>query len=119
MTCECSYRISPFYNGLVSLKSTSALLLSCGITQMTPIELYFFHSKHNACASVTGSYVSLSSPLHLSLFPYFSFLFASILIVASLNKFWSDQVLVFCSTIVVSSYSNTYELVTVVAVVCC
>ncbi|VUZ40974.1 unnamed protein product [Hymenolepis diminuta] len=32
-------------------------------------------------------------------------------------KFWSDQLLVFCFTIFVSSYSNSYELVTVIAIV--
>ncbi|VUZ45008.1 unnamed protein product [Hymenolepis diminuta] len=41
------------------------------------------------------------------------------LVVASLNTFWSTQPLVFCFTIVVSSYSNSYELVTVIAVVIC
>ncbi|VUZ44336.1 unnamed protein product [Hymenolepis diminuta] len=34
----------------------------------------------------------------------------SIPIVISLNTFWSNQLLVFCLTIVVSSYSNGYEL---------
>ncbi|VUZ55352.1 unnamed protein product [Hymenolepis diminuta] len=38
------------------------------------------------------------------------------LVVASL---WPIQLLVFCFTIVVSSYSNSYELVTVIAVVIC
>ncbi|KAM3179930.1 hypothetical protein ACTXT7_017301 [Hymenolepis weldensis] len=41
------------------------------------------------------------------------------LLVGSLNTFWSNQLLVFCSTTVVSSYSNIYELVTVRAVVIC
>ncbi|VUZ39817.1 unnamed protein product [Hymenolepis diminuta] len=41
------------------------------------------------------------------------------LVVASLNTFWSNQRLVFCSTIVVSSYSNIYELLTVITVVSC
>ncbi|VUZ49883.1 unnamed protein product, partial [Hymenolepis diminuta] len=31
--------------------------------------------------------------------------------------FWSAQLLVFCFTVIVSSYSNSYELVTVIAVV--
>ncbi|VUZ42110.1 unnamed protein product [Hymenolepis diminuta] len=39
-------------------------------------------------------------------------------VVVSLNTFWSNQLLV-CSTIVVSSYSNSYESVTVIAVVIC
>ncbi|VUZ49501.1 unnamed protein product [Hymenolepis diminuta] len=37
-------------------------------------------------------------------------------LVIFLNTFWSNQLLVFCSTIVVSCYSNSYELVTVTAV---
>ncbi|VUZ54813.1 unnamed protein product [Hymenolepis diminuta] len=45
-----------------------------------------------------------------------SLLLTSILVMAS---FWSSQLLVFCSTIVVSSCSNSNELVTVVAVVNC
>ncbi|KAM3175237.1 hypothetical protein ACTXT7_008916 [Hymenolepis weldensis] len=49
--------------------------------------------------------------------PPLSLLLALILVVAFLNTFWSNQLLEFCSTIVVSSYSNSYELVTVVAVV--
>ncbi|VUZ46282.1 unnamed protein product, partial [Hymenolepis diminuta] len=48
-----------------------------------------------------------------------SLLPASILVVASLNTFWSSQLLVFCPTVVVSSYSNNYELVTVAAIVSC
>ncbi|VUZ51013.1 unnamed protein product, partial [Hymenolepis diminuta] len=54
---------------------------------------------------------STRSPRSLSL--------ASILVVASLNTFWSNQFLVLLFTIVVSSYSNSYELVTVIAVVIC
>ncbi|VUZ50829.1 unnamed protein product, partial [Hymenolepis diminuta] len=38
-------------------------------------------------------------------------------VVASLNTIWSNQLLVFCSTIIVSSYSNSYELVTAIALV--
>ncbi|VUZ40388.1 unnamed protein product, partial [Hymenolepis diminuta] len=38
-------------------------------------------------------------------------------VVACLNTLWSNQLLVFCSTIVISSYSNSYELVTVIVVV--
>ncbi|KAM3173940.1 hypothetical protein ACTXT7_011547 [Hymenolepis weldensis] len=50
---------------------------------------------------------SALSPISLS--------FASIPVVAALTTFRSNQLLVFCFTIVVSSYSNSYELVTVVA----
>ncbi|KAM3174717.1 hypothetical protein ACTXT7_009975 [Hymenolepis weldensis] len=37
-------------------------------------------------------------------------LLSSILVVASLNTFWSNQLLVFCSTIAVNSNSSSYEL---------
>ncbi|VUZ41195.1 unnamed protein product [Hymenolepis diminuta] len=40
-------------------------------------------------------------------------------VVVSLNKFCSNQLLVFCSTIVVSSYSNSYDLMIIIAVVIC
>ncbi|VUZ48908.1 unnamed protein product, partial [Hymenolepis diminuta] len=46
--------------------------------------------------------------------PPLSLLLASILAVASLSTFWSNQLLAICSTVVVSSYSNSYELATVV-----
>ncbi|KAM3172088.1 hypothetical protein ACTXT7_015266, partial [Hymenolepis weldensis] len=48
--------------------------------------------------------------------PPLSLLLASILVLTSLNAFSSSQILTFCSTIVASSYSNSYEMVTVVAV---
>ncbi|KAM3173811.1 hypothetical protein ACTXT7_011832 [Hymenolepis weldensis] len=57
-----------------------------------------------------------SLPQHSQL-PLSLFLLTSILVVASLTRFWSNQLLVFCSTNVVSSYSNSHELVSVVAVV--
>ncbi|KAM3178633.1 hypothetical protein ACTXT7_002189 [Hymenolepis weldensis] len=53
---------------------------------------------------------SASSPLSLSVTRFKP-------VVVSLNTFWSNQLLVFCSTIVVSSYSNSCELATVIAVV--
>ncbi|KAM3186075.1 hypothetical protein ACTXT7_005081 [Hymenolepis weldensis] len=48
-----------------------------------------------------------------------SLLLVAILVMASLSTFWSNQLLTFYSTIVVTSYSNSYELVTAVAVVSC
>ncbi|VUZ50983.1 unnamed protein product, partial [Hymenolepis diminuta] len=42
-----------------------------------------------------------------------------LLVVVSLNTFWSTQLLVFFFTIVVSSYSNSCKLVTVNVVVIC
>ncbi|VUZ51310.1 unnamed protein product [Hymenolepis diminuta] len=66
--------------------------------------------------SVIGSSASSSLPFFLgtllSLSPSIT---RFKLIVASLNTFWSNQLLVFCFIIVVSSYSNSYELVTVIA----
>ncbi|VUZ41644.1 unnamed protein product, partial [Hymenolepis diminuta] len=50
--------------------------------------------------------VRAALPLFLSL--------SLLLIGASLNTFWSTQLLVFCFTIVVGSYSNSYELVGVI-----
>ncbi|VUZ43932.1 unnamed protein product, partial [Hymenolepis diminuta] len=37
----------------------------------------------------------------------------------SFNTFWFNRLLVFFFTIVVNSYSNSYELVAVIAVVSC
>ncbi|VUZ56738.1 unnamed protein product, partial [Hymenolepis diminuta] len=48
-----------------------------------------------------------------------SFSYSLKLVVASPNTFWSDQLPVFYPTIVVSSYINSYELLTVIAVVIC
>ncbi|VUZ40306.1 unnamed protein product [Hymenolepis diminuta] len=67
--------------------------------------------------SVMDSYAYLLSPLLLSI-PSLSLLLVSILAVASLNTFWSNQLLTFCTTSVVNSYSNSYGLVTVVAIIC-
>ncbi|VUZ54877.1 unnamed protein product, partial [Hymenolepis diminuta] len=58
----------------------------------------------------------LSSSIRFSL--YFS-LIRFRLVVASLNTFWSNQILAFCSTIFVSSYSNSCELATIIAIVIC
>ncbi|VUZ39755.1 unnamed protein product [Hymenolepis diminuta] len=59
-----------------------------------------------------------SSSARSPLYPSFS-LTCFKLVVASLNTFWSNQLLVFCSTIVVSSYSNSYEIVIIIAAVMC
>ncbi|VUZ46979.1 unnamed protein product [Hymenolepis diminuta] len=93
---------------------------SSGLTQVTHVKLSsFFHSKHDARVSITGAYASTSSPLLLSPLPPSLFLLASVFVVASLNTFWFNQLLVFCSTIAVSSYSSSNKLATVVAVVSC
>ncbi|VUZ45422.1 unnamed protein product, partial [Hymenolepis diminuta] len=52
-------------------------------------------------------------PLFLSTLFSLSLSLVSILVVASLNAFWSKQFLMFCSTIIVSPYSNSCESVTV------
>ncbi|VUZ43955.1 unnamed protein product, partial [Hymenolepis diminuta] len=75
----------------------------------------------DARASNTGSHASSSSSLLLSTLTSLSFplSLASILVVTPLNIFWSNQLMAFCFTIVVSSYSNNYEIVTaIVAVIC-
>ncbi|VUZ53591.1 unnamed protein product [Hymenolepis diminuta] len=74
-----------------------------------------FHSKCNTRMSTTVS----TLPSHLfssSALPSLSLFLASILDLTSLNTFRSNQSLVFCSTTVVSFYSNNYQLVTDVAV---
>ncbi|VUZ44448.1 unnamed protein product, partial [Hymenolepis diminuta] len=54
-------------------------------------------------------------PLHLSLLsPFLLKPYCS-----SFSTFWSNRLLVFCSTVVARSHSNGYKLVTVVAVVSC
>ncbi|VUZ55562.1 unnamed protein product [Hymenolepis diminuta] len=95
-------------------------MFSCGLTQVIHTKLsLFFHSKHNARISVTGSYASLSSSIFLSTLFSLPLLFAPVFIVASLNTFWSNQFLMFCFTIVINPYLNSYELVTVIAVARC
>ncbi|VUZ43902.1 unnamed protein product [Hymenolepis diminuta] len=49
---KLTHRFPPFYNFLISLKSTSALMFSSILTQVTRIKLsLFFHSKQLAFAS--------------------------------------------------------------------
>ncbi|VUZ55266.1 unnamed protein product [Hymenolepis diminuta] len=70
--------------------------------------------------SGTGSYAFCSPSFFLSTLPSLSLLVTRFkLVVASLNTFWPNQLLVFCSTIVASSYLNSYGLVTVIAVAIC
>ncbi|VUZ45145.1 unnamed protein product [Hymenolepis diminuta] len=80
--------------------------------------VFVFHLKDNTRVSVTGSYASSPSPLFLSTLPSLS-LSPSLPVVATLNAVWSNQLSVFCSTIVVSSYPKSHKLVTVIAVVIC
>ncbi|KAM3182111.1 hypothetical protein ACTXT7_013059 [Hymenolepis weldensis] len=107
-----AYPFSPSITASFHLKSTSALMFSRVLAQVAHIKpSLFFHSRQSARLPVAGSYTSLSSPLFLSN-PPLSLSLASILVVAALNTFWSNQLLVFCPTIIVSSYSNHYELMT-------
>ncbi|VUZ51885.1 unnamed protein product [Hymenolepis diminuta] len=97
-----------FYNSPV----TSALIFSLGLTPVIHVKLsLFLHSKRTR---VIYRLLRLSL---ISSVPHLPPSFALILPVASLKKFLSNQLLMFCSTIVVTSYSNSYELVTVVAFV--
>ncbi|VUZ57280.1 unnamed protein product [Hymenolepis diminuta] len=92
------------------------------LTQVTHIKLLLFFQTTNTdtCqllpptlpAHLLSS--SARSPLSIHLF-----LTRFKLVVASLNKFWSNQLLVFCCTIVVCSYSDSRELETVITVVIC
>ncbi|VUZ45641.1 unnamed protein product [Hymenolepis diminuta] len=87
------------------IKGTSALMLWRGLTQVTHIKLSLFSRQGHACRLRAPMLLSLSLSL--------------LLVVVSLTTFWSTQLLVFCFTIFVSSYSNSYELVTVIVVVIC
>ncbi|KAM3187189.1 hypothetical protein ACTXT7_002795 [Hymenolepis weldensis] len=71
----------------------------------------------NRIVQGAGSYASvISSPTQHAPLSISRSLARFKLVVASLDTFWSNQPLVFCSTIIASSYSNSYELVTVIAV---
>ncbi|VUZ56963.1 unnamed protein product [Hymenolepis diminuta] len=71
-----------------------------GLTQVTHIKLLlFFQTTHTGQCGL----------LHITLLSL-----SLLLIVASLNTFWSAQLLVLCFTNVVNSYSNSYELVVVI-----
>ncbi|KAM3184243.1 hypothetical protein ACTXT7_008748 [Hymenolepis weldensis] len=98
------------------LKSTSALMFSLGLTQVTHMKPSLFstittHAGQLRAPALTAHLLS-SSARSLSVTHFKP-------VIASLNTFWSNQLLVFCSTIAVSSYSNSYELVTVTAAVIC
>ncbi|VUZ57629.1 unnamed protein product [Hymenolepis diminuta] len=84
------------------------------LAQVTHIKLSLFSRQQRTLVSV-DSYTSCSSPL----FPSTLLSLPLLLFVVPLNTFWSTQLLVFCFTIVVSSCSNSYELVTVIVVVIC
>ncbi|VUZ50691.1 unnamed protein product [Hymenolepis diminuta] len=81
------------------------------LTQMTHIKLPLLSQRILLCLLLISS-VPQRAPFSISL-PLTCFK----LVVASLNTLWSDQLLVFYCTIVFSFYSNSYELVTVIAAV--
>ncbi|VUZ50460.1 unnamed protein product [Hymenolepis diminuta] len=87
-------------------------MFSRSLTQVIHIKLSWFSTQKVTHACRLSAPMLPSHLLFLS--PPPSLLLASVLIVAPLNTFWFSQLLVFCSTIVVSSYSNGYKLVTVV-----
>ncbi|VUZ39973.1 unnamed protein product, partial [Hymenolepis diminuta] len=75
-----------------------------------------FPLNNNAHVLVIGSCSPFSSSARS---PLYLLSLASILVVAYLNTFWPNQPFLFYSTIVVSSYSNSSELVTVTVIVIC
>ncbi|VUZ43608.1 unnamed protein product [Hymenolepis diminuta] len=78
-------------------------MLSRGLTQVTHKAIFVFHSITKHACQLPAS----TLPARFKL------------VVAYQSTILSGQLLVFCSTIVVSSYSNSYELVTVIAVPIC
>ncbi|VUZ47789.1 unnamed protein product [Hymenolepis diminuta] len=77
------------------------------------------HLRSCSHAPLPNSYASCSSPLFLSKLPPSLSVTRFKLVVIALSTIWPNQFLVFCSTIFVSSYPNSYELVTFIAVVKC
>ncbi|VUZ44458.1 unnamed protein product [Hymenolepis diminuta] len=89
------------------------------LTQVTHIKLSLSSTQK---ITHTCQLLAPTLPSHLSS-PTSSSLSLSVTrfkpVVAFLNTFWPNQLLVFCSTIRVSSYSNSYEVVTLITVVIC
>ncbi|VUZ52347.1 unnamed protein product [Hymenolepis diminuta] len=91
-------------------------MFSYGLTQVTHKFVFLFPLK----IAHTCQLPVHTLPVHLLCFsasPSLSLLLASTLVVAYLNTSWSSQPLVFCSSIDVSSYLNSYKSVTVVVIV--
>ncbi|VUZ44814.1 unnamed protein product [Hymenolepis diminuta] len=109
-----THRFPPYSNRFVSPKSTSVTTFSRVLTQVIPIKLPLFSTQKriHACQllapALSAHPLSSSARSSLSLSP------TRFRLVASLNKSWSYQLSVFCSTIIVN-----YKLVTVIAVVIC
>ncbi|VUZ42083.1 unnamed protein product [Hymenolepis diminuta] len=118
---RCVHRSLPFfYNRLVSPKKyLCAPVLANPYPSGSYKAIFIFHSIiTHACQLSAPMLLAhlLSSSAHCPLYLPFSLALFK-LVAASLNTFWSNQLLVFCSTIVVRSYSNCCELVTVIAIV--
>ncbi|VUZ40037.1 unnamed protein product [Hymenolepis diminuta] len=94
----------PLFSKTASLhmKGTSALMLWCGLTQVTHMKLSLLSRQQDTPVSA-DSYTSCSS-LFLSTLLYLSLSLSLLLVVASLNIFWSTQLLVFCFTTVVRCF---------------
>ncbi|VUZ39633.1 unnamed protein product [Hymenolepis diminuta] len=97
-----AHRFPPFYNNLVPPKKyICAHVLARLYSSDSHKAIIVFHSN-NARVSVTGFYASYSSPLFLSTLPSLSLSVTGFrLVVASLNIFYSNQLLVFGTKIVV------------------
>ncbi|VUZ42330.1 unnamed protein product [Hymenolepis diminuta] len=117
------HRFLPFYTHLVSPKKAfcpHALAWpypSDSYEATLVVQTTTTHASQLRVPTLPAHLLSSSarSPLYLSFSltrfnPHFGFLE---------YIFWLNQLLVVCFTIVVSSYSNSYELVTVIAVIIC
>ncbi|VUZ43234.1 unnamed protein product [Hymenolepis diminuta] len=99
---------------------TPVPMFSRTFTQVTHIKLPLFSTQKRTHACQSPAFAlpvrllssSTRSPLYLALTRFNPRC-------GLLEYIWSNQILVFCSTIVVSSYLNSYELVTVIPVVIC
>ncbi|KAM3175465.1 hypothetical protein ACTXT7_008464 [Hymenolepis weldensis] len=116
---------SLFYNHLVSHKKhICAYVLTRPHPSNSYKAIFDFHTiTAHACQlpapTLTAHLLSSSTRSSLSPSPTLSLSLSHSLqssLWLPLAHFWSNQLLVFCSTIVVSSYSNSYELATVIAV---
>ncbi|KAM3177860.1 hypothetical protein ACTXT7_003697 [Hymenolepis weldensis] len=106
----------PFHNRLASPKKhICAHVLVRPYPSDSNKAIFVFHS----ITTHAGQLPAPTLPAHLLSSSTRSLLYLSHSLQSSLNTFWSNQLLVLCSTIVISYYSNSHELVTIVAVVIC
>ncbi|VUZ43916.1 unnamed protein product [Hymenolepis diminuta] len=116
-----AHQFLPSYNFLILLKMHICAHVLARPYPSDSIKLSLFFTQeqctpvsYRLLRSLLTSSLSQHAPFSISLLHSFKKL-----IVGALHTFWSNQLLVFCSTIVVSSYSNSYELPTVFAVAIC